>query len=168
MTMNSILKPWVLSAILTLAVTAPFTAPAFADEVVNVTLINKDGVLDLNLSLGLGLGMKGNMGMALTQIKIDRNTVSAGKVTFIVTNTSGEHPHEMIVAPVADDSALMPFNDKENRVDEDKSNSLGEVAELEPGKSGSISLDLKPGKYVLYCNVPGHFMTGMWTLLNVK
>ena len=168
MTMNSILKPCILSVILTVAVTAPFAAPAFADEVVNVTLTNKDGILDLSTRLGLGLGMKGNMDLALTQIKIDRNTVPAGKVTFIVTNASGQHPHEMVVAPVADETTLMPFNENENRVDEGKSNALGEVAELEPGKSGSVSLDLKPGKYVLYCNVPGHYMTGMWTLLNVK
>ena len=27
--------------------------------------------------------------------------------------------------------------------------------------------DLKPGRYMLYCNLPGHYMAGMWTLLEV-
>jgi uncharacterized cupredoxin-like copper-binding protein len=27
---------------------------------------------------------------------------------------------------------------------------------------------LKPGRYILYCNIPGHYALGMWTLLTVK
>jgi len=40
--------------------------------------------------------------------------------------------------------------------------------ELEPGKSGALTLDFKLGLYAIYCNVPGHFGNGMWTLLKVE
>ena len=35
---------------------------------------------------------------------------------------------------------------------------LGEVSELDPGKSGTLTLTIKPGKYLLVCNVPGHYV----------
>src|SRR5580704_2964842 len=37
----------------------------------------------------------------------------------------------------------------------------GEVAELKPGKSGHLSLRLKPASYVLYWNQAGHAQGGM-------
>ena len=62
----------------------------------------------------------------------------------------------------------LPYIAAESEVDEDGIGDLGEVSELEPGKSGSLTLNLRPGKYVLFCNVPGHYMGGMWTLLTVN
>ncbi|WP_245474327.1 sulfocyanin-like copper-binding protein [Mesorhizobium sp. M2A.F.Ca.ET.042.01.1.1] len=67
-----------------------------------------------------------------------------------------------------DPTASLPYIDAENRVDEDKAGDKGEVSELDPGASGTLTVDLKPGKYVLICNVPGHFATGMWTEFTVK
>ena len=45
---------------------------------------------------------------------------------------------------------------------------LGEVSELDPGKSGTLTLKLDPGTYMLFCNIPGHYMAGMWTTVTVK
>lgn len=53
----------------------------------------------------------------------------------------------------------------ENRVDEDKAGDKGEVSELDPGKSGTLTVELKAGKYLLICNVPGHY--GGMTLASV-
>ena len=39
---------------------------------------------------------------------------------------------------------------------------------LDPGKFGALSLDLKPFLYALFCNIPGHFMAGMWTTINLN
>ena len=61
----------------------------------------------------------------------------------------------------------MPYIDAENRVDEDKAGDKGEVSELDPGKSGALTVVLKPGKYVLICNMPGHFDSGMWAEFDV-
>jgi uncharacterized cupredoxin-like copper-binding protein len=43
----------------------------------------------------------------------------------------------------------------------------GEVSELNPGATGSLTVALKPGRYLLICNVPGHFASGMWTEFEV-
>jgi uncharacterized cupredoxin-like copper-binding protein len=35
------------------------------------------------------------------------------------------------------------------------------------GKSGHMTLDLKPGTYMLFCNVPGHYAMGQQTMVKV-
>jgi len=56
---------------------------------------------------------------------------------------------------LADPSKLLPCIDAGSRVDEDKAGDKGEVSELDPGKSGSLTVDLKAGRYLLICNVLG-------------
>jgi uncharacterized cupredoxin-like copper-binding protein len=70
--------------------------------------------------------------------------------------------------PVRDPKDPLPYIDAENRVDEDAAGHLGEVSELDPGKTGALRLHLAPGKYLLFCNVPGHFANGMWTEVTVQ
>ena len=144
-----------------------FAAPAMADATVTASLWDK-GAMDMGKPMMMGMGMHGDMKMAMMGIKLDGSTVPAGKVTFDVQNISKETVHEMLVAPVTDENTVLPFNEKEGRVDEEVVKDLGEVSELEPGKSGSLTLALKPGNYILYCNIPGHYMAGMWTMLTVK
>jgi plastocyanin len=39
---------------------------------------------------------------------------------------------------------------------------------IDPGKSGRLQANLTPGKYTLYCTVPGHEQLGMKTEVTVK
>ena len=156
------------SALIALAFALSAAAPAFADATLKASLWDKGGNMDMSKNMGLGMGMHGKMHMAMMGIKIDQESVPAGKVTFEVKNDSKEVIHEMLVAPVANQDVVLPFNANENRVDEEAAKDLGEVSELDPGQSGALTLDLKPGTYVLYCNIPGHFMAGMWTTISVK
>ncbi|MCB0866788.1 MAG: hypothetical protein KDB58_13825 [Solirubrobacterales bacterium] len=57
---------------------------------------------------------------------------------------------------------------KQGDVDEDALNVRGEVSETPPGESGKVALNLKRGKYVMFCNVPGHYSQGMYGKLTVK
>ena len=91
-----------------------------------------------------------------------------GEVTFQVTNACKSAVHEMILSPAPDTSKLMPFNANESRVDEEKAEHLGEVSELDPGKSGALTVTLKPGTHLLHCNVPGHYMSGTWNTITAK
>ncbi len=141
--------------------------PAFADSTVKVELWNKGGMMR-GAGPQFGMGMHANRRMAMMGIEIDKSTVPAGKITFDVRNISKDMIHEMLVVPVKDENATLPYIAGENRVDEEAAGDLGEVADLDAGKSGSLTLDLKPGIYVLFCNIPGHFMAGMWTTLTVK
>jgi uncharacterized cupredoxin-like copper-binding protein len=137
-----------------------------AGTVVNVALWDKGA--DVTQATNLGLGMGGDMSKATMGISATPDTVKPGMVTFEVLNTSKDTIHEMIVAKLADMKKLLPYIANEERVDEDKEGDLGEVSELDPGKSGALRLELKPGTYILYCNVPGHYVAGMWTTVTVK
>ena len=73
----------------------------------------------------------------------------------------------MIIARLKDLTMIFPYIDNESRVEEDRVETLGEVSELDPGARGALRLDLKPGNYLLFCNIPGHFRAGMWTVFTV-
>jgi len=143
-------------------------ATAFAATTIKVKLDDKADGVDMSKSMGLGFAMKGDMSKAIMSIEVDKRQVVRGKVTFDVTNVSKSIIHELIVAPIKDENAAMPYDEKEFKVLEENSTHLGEVSELDPGKKGALTLDLKAGKYLLYCNVPGHYMDGMWTVIEVK
>ena len=102
-------------------------------------------------------------------VMVSASTIPAGEVTFLVTNGSADIEHEMVVAALPDMAAGLPYEADIARVNEDIDGAnLGEVAELAPGASGGLTIRLKPGTYVLYCNIPGHYASGMWTLLTVE
>jgi uncharacterized cupredoxin-like copper-binding protein len=149
-----------------LAVSA--SLPARADTTIKVTLWDKPAIMSAGMQMNMGMGMHGNMSMAGMGINVDTKSVPAGKVTFDVLNASKDTIHEMIVSPIRDLNVTLPYVAAESRVDEDASGDIGEVSELDPGGAGSLTIDLKPGQYVLFCNVPGHFSSGMWTTIDVK
>jgi uncharacterized cupredoxin-like copper-binding protein len=100
------------------------------------------------------------------KLKPDVASVKAGAVRVKAKNV-GDAEHELVVAA----SDLKPGNlptTGGGDVDEDALNVIGEVSETPPGKTGATTLDLVPGKYVMFCNVPGHYAAGMYGRLNVK
>jgi uncharacterized cupredoxin-like copper-binding protein len=101
------------------------------------------------------------------QIKLDRDTVKAGRVTFRVMNESKALVHELMVIQTDLDVSQFPYDPVKGIVDEGKLKSLGEVSELKPGKSGKLTVNLKPGPYILMCNQPGHWHAGQWTKFTV-
>lgn len=144
---------------------AALPAAAAGDTVIDASLWddpNKD------MATGLGYGMGGDMSKANMGIRISEAEVPAGHVTFKVTNDSKGLVHEMVVSPVREPGKPLPYDASLDKVIEDEAGHLGEVAELDPGQKGALTLDLKPGQYILYCNIPGHYMAGMWTVLTVK
>ncbi|MBP2445094.1 cupredoxin domain-containing protein [Rhizobium leguminosarum] len=134
---------------------------------VKVSLWDKGANMDM--PTGLTYAEPGlNLANATMGIKALPGAVKAGKVTFNVKNDSKDTIHEMIVMYLADPGKPLPYIAAENRVDEDKAGDKGEVSELDPGKSGTLTVELKAGKYLLICNVPGHFGAGMWAEFTVN
>lgn len=41
------------------------------------------------------------------------------------------------------------------------------MKELKPHTSGSVTVNMPPGTYILYCNIAGHYAMGMWTIITV-
>ncbi len=88
-------------------------------------------------------------------------SATAGKVTFNVAN-KGTILHEMVVVPGTAASLKQPDGTAS------EAGSPGEVPDVEPGKSGKITIKLPAGTYTLLCNLPGHFAGGMYTQFTVK
>ncbi len=121
----------------------------------------------MEMATGLGHGMGGDMSLANMAIRLDRTEVPAGRVTFDITNDSADFVHEIVVMKLSTPDEILPYDSDAWDVPEGKIASLGKVSELDPGQSGTLSLDLPPGQYLLFCNVPGHYTGGMWTVLTV-
>ncbi|MEO5755331.1 MAG: sulfocyanin-like copper-binding protein [Mesorhizobium sp.] len=132
-----------------------------AASLVQISLWDKGASTEM--PMGLAYATQGfDIAKATMGIKALPSAVKAGEVTFNVKNDSKDTIHEMIVMYLADPSKPLPYIESENRVNEDKAGDKGEVSELDPGKSGTLTVNLKAGKYLLICNVPGHYGAGMW------
>ncbi len=101
-------------------------------------------------------------------IKSDAATVKAGRVTFAAVNQSKTLVHEVLVMPALPEGKSAPYDAKADKVMESRVHSLGEISDLKPGARGKLTLTLKPGSYVLFCNEPGHYKAGMTTTLVVE
>jgi uncharacterized cupredoxin-like copper-binding protein len=145
---------------------ALLASAASAATVVEVELWDKGA--DVEMATGLAYATPGaDMSKVTMGIKLSLTSAPAGDVTFEVTNTSKDTIHEAIVMLPPDPTKPLPYIENESRVDEEAGGDKGEVSELDPGQSGSLTLSLQPGKYLLICNVPGHYASGMWTEFEV-
>lgn len=156
------------SLILAAIVTGLWAPMSSAESLVKVTLIDKMSTADMSKSHGLGMGMKADMTMAPMAIKANPKSTSRGDVRFDVTNLASSLVHEVIVARIDDENQLLAYDDSRNKVDGESLMTLGSVNEIDPNKTASLTLNLRPGKYLLYCNIAGHYMAGMWTVVEVK
>ncbi len=90
----------------------------------------------------------------------------AGTVRIKAKN-AGSGEHELVVARTNRKPGKLPTS-KNGDVKEGAINVVGEISELPPGETGKTKLQLKSGKYVMFCNVPGHYAQGMYGKLTVK
>ena len=159
--------PRALAALAVAALSLAFALPATAATLVTVTLNNQ--IISTSLPDNLGMAMPGaDMSKAVMSVIAVPNVVRAGEVTFKATNKSTDFTHEMILIKITDPHKQLPYVAADTKVNEDAAGHLGEVSELDPGKSGSLTMKLDSGTYMLFCNVPGHYMAGMWTIITVK
>ncbi len=89
-------------------------------------------------------------------------SVPAGKVTFKVNN-DGTMVHEMAI--VKTDKTPQQLTKPDGTADE--STIVDEADDIPAGASKSLTLDMIPGKYILLCNLPGHYAGGMYAEFTV-
>jgi len=101
------------------------------------------------------------VGLMEWAVNPDPTQVTSGAVKFVARNESTSMYHELVVLRVKADGSY------EN---------AGEVEDLAPGTSGTLTLKLPPGKYVLACQIAkgergspvDHFQQGMHTPFEVR
>jgi uncharacterized cupredoxin-like copper-binding protein len=111
-----------------------------------------------------------DVGLKEFAVTPDPIEVDAGETEFTADNI-GTEVHEMVVVR-ASNAADLP-TDADGAVDEDqvaKADQIGEIEDVQVGKTKSINFDLKTGDYVIFCNIVdeeadgtklSHFKEGM-------
>jgi uncharacterized cupredoxin-like copper-binding protein len=96
-------------------------------------------------------GPGGTVDLAATEYKFNPSdpSVKSGQVTFKETN-DGQTNHSLEIEDVT------PGHDQEME------------SEVAPGQSGTLTVNLKPGKYEFYCPVSNHKELGMEGEITVK
>jgi len=102
------------------------------------------------------------------RIAVDRDTVPAGRITFRARNQSKDQVHELIVVQIKPGQRALPYDERKAEVVESRIHRLGEIPDLKPGASGTMTLGLKPGSYLLICNQRRHYKAGMTASLAVS
>ena len=79
------------------------------------------------------------------------SAVKAGKVVFKASNV-GKLTHELMVErlPMKFDAPMRPNEDA----------AQGMIPDMDGGGSGQMTMHLRPGRYMLFCNVEGHYDAG--------
>jgi uncharacterized cupredoxin-like copper-binding protein len=106
---------------------------------------------------------KVDVGLSEYSITPSAQSVKAGDVTFDVTN-DGTTAHEMVLIKTDSAPAHLPMEKGEAS----EEGSVGEVADLAAGDSGTLTVHLDAGTYVMICNLPGHYVSGMRTVFTVS
>lgn len=85
-----------------------------------------------------------------------KNSVPAGKVTFVAANM-GKVKHDLVVLKTKLAPSKLPMvGSKAKEV-----GLVGRTPVFGPEQTRRLTLTLTPGRYVLICNVPAHYMAGM-------
>lgn len=100
----------------------------------------------------------------LSEFKIDLATETApgGEVSFDLTN-NGTTTHEFVVFKTDLAADKLPLSEDGTEVDEEGEGitAVDEVEDIEPGATANLTVDLPPGHYVVICNLPAHYGSGM-------
>jgi uncharacterized cupredoxin-like copper-binding protein len=102
------------------------------------------------------------------KIAVVQPNLPAGKVTFKVIG-AGPSTHELVLFRTDLAAAKLPTVSDGTKVDEEGEGvqHVDEVEDVTPGAVKQLTVDLQPGKYVLVCNIPGHYKLGMRTAVVV-
>jgi uncharacterized cupredoxin-like copper-binding protein len=100
------------------------------------------------------------------RIDVATTHVPAGRVVLHIHNDSPS-THEFVLVRTDLPAGHLPIAADGLSVDEDVLHSVGEDSKVDAGTTGTLSLNLAPGRYVYFCNLEGHYMGGMHGVLEV-
>jgi len=93
--------------------------------------------------------------------------IRAGELRLRVRN-QGPDTHELVVARVG--KSRLPIRSDGLTVDEDALESVTAVTVegFERGRTREVRVHFHPGRYVLFCNMAGHYLSGMYATVVVR
>lgn len=100
------------------------------------------------------------------KVTVDRNTITAGKVSFVVKN-SGLIAHELVLlrTDVSQEKLAVSTEEPGKMVE---TGNVGETGDMDAGASKTFSATLPAGHYILMCNEVGHYASGMHIAFTVN
>lgn len=107
-------------------------------------------------------GENGRMSLSLSPSK-----VAAGPVEFTIENESHTLKHEFMILRWSGSDMTLPYYSKTQQVAEDKLKGLQGIEDLNPRETVTARFSLKPGRYLVFCNEPGHYRADMYSDLIV-
>ncbi len=102
-------------------------------------------------------------------IRISRRTVPAGMVVLHATN-HGPSTHELNVDLTRYAAAKIPLQSDGITADESAKglHRVSSIEQLNLRDTGDLTVELRPGRYVLWCNLEGHYLGGMYRTFDVQ
>ena len=100
------------------------------------------------------------------EIALDSSTAAPGTVQFAIDN-NGPSTHEFVVVRTDLTDDKLPVEGDEVNEEDPSLLHVDEQEDIASGTTATLSVDLQPGHYVLFCNVTGHYQAGMHTTLEV-
>lgn len=91
-------------------------------------------------------------------ITLASSSAKAGEVTFDIKN-AGTIQHEFVV--VSTDLPADQLPQVADKVNEDALTKVDEVEDINPGDTPTLKVNLPAGHYVVFCNIAGHYASGM-------
>ena len=108
-----------------------------------------------------------NVSLSEWSVRPSTAMVKAGSVTFTIKN-DGATDHQFVVIYTQRSPDALVVGQEMYDVDEAASGMLiGKFRSFGPGKMESGVFELSRGKYVLICNLPGHYRQGMRAAFSV-
>jgi uncharacterized cupredoxin-like copper-binding protein len=101
------------------------------------------------------------------KIALDTAKLAAGQDTLSIKN-DGKITHEFVVVRTDLAPDALPTG-ADGGVDEEATEltHVDEVEDIAAGSTGSLTVSLPAGKYVVFCNLPGHYKGGMHAAIDV-
>ena len=129
------------------------------------TAVSSAGLLAMAASAADTASSGSAVSVALVEWKLlpAQITVRAGRVTFVVRN-DGTMDHEFLV--LHSDRHHHSLKVKGGQAVE--TGRLGEIPKIPTGTSKRITLKVPRGKYIMLCNMLGHYQAGQYAALRAR
>lgn len=95
------------------------------------------------------------------KVQVDPTISRAGDVTFTIDNL-GTIGHEFLIVKTDIPPGEIPVEGDHFPEDAEGIEVIDEIGEYDAGTTETLSVTLERGSYQLVCNLPGHYVNGMY------